>query len=70
MIFDAPALPLMVKFTAAKHYEAAMIDKLLAAMKPSPRNIPEIEAALLDFDNASRAADAIWAQLQRFKIAG
>ena len=42
MIFDAPALPLMEKFTAAKHYEAAMIDNLLAALKLNPRNMPEI----------------------------
>ena len=70
MIFDAPALPLMEKFTAAKHYEAAMIDNLLAALKLNPRNMPEIEAALVAFEEASQAANAIWDQLQQFKVAG
>jgi len=70
MIFDAPALPLMEKFTAAKHHEAAMIDNLLAALKISPRNLPEIEAAQVAFEEATQAAHAIWDQLQPFKIAG
>ena len=69
MIFDAPALPLMEKFTAAKRHEAAMTDCLLAALQLTPRGTAEIEAALLAFEDASRAADTIWAQLQQFKIA-
>lgn len=68
MIFDTPALPLMEKFTEAKHHEAAMIEQLLAALKLTPRNMPEIEAAQSAFEEASRTANSIWDQLQQFKI--
>jgi hypothetical protein len=68
MIFNENAMPLMVKYQAAREVEAIATQALLSAMENGSRDMPALDALTQEMTDAHNKAMDIWDALQQHRI--
>jgi len=68
MIFNENAMPLMMKYQAAREVETIATQALISAMESNIRDVPVLDALTQEMTDGHNKAMDIWNELQQYRL--